>query len=885
MGSKTYTSASISNLNTKGKEFRYERLAMLEAACSTWQHPQYGLHLQKTQLGGQGVGFRNWVYWSREYKYSNYRESSLKKYDKTYNELIKFYEPQVSSSIELSEEQLNNFAQNTLKLPTGVEELSDGTVTVVGVQGEELKEVTITGRVKIVHRFMVINSYSGAYDSVNLGEAYIWKNYTKYLKDSKYIQRYVLSEGEKKAYNVIPGDNYSPEEEIASTYVNAGKHEDIWLQLGYEYEEPHTDENDEEVIELVFNSEENTYIPISTEIPKYKFYFAIWGYSYDLIELDALQYEITEDGYLKLDGAGNPIKKPEIPTPPDEEPKIEWKQLKTPFKFEYEDWEKTVKEEFDTSVVPTSIKGFGYIDSLENAAADPNIGSSINTDMQNLESYMVPMVCFKNDKTWIDDKYGDWWDINTKACKKLTKDSGYYATMFDELQKQISQGDVAYVYIIYGLPCNYAQTHYGNHYALQFFKQLTIPNWSKYKHGDTADVKGKGVHYRYGSNTFNCHFSFSVGNTHYRCGRGKCPAAKSDTVRPGDGKVTDFNGVTFWVQHQTDSWEMITISDYSSWFDWIKNGKGAGTGGADWFRPIWKKENVERQFSGCIIPLMWSVGKNIPFIDWTNLMQFCPNVAATAYKVVKTKWYQTGLFKIILNIIIIVVVVIISIFSAGTASGPAAVAGAAIAGAIGGSTVFWTAVVAVAMSIAVSVAVNAIITPLLKEVFGEVIGSVLGALVTMVVSMYCITGTFDTSAILKELCNPVTWLSMANAALNGMNEIIQKKMKGVQQSANAFRERAEEKHEEILEAESELGLRNTWALQRIYGAATGNALDNCEVGSPDNFLARTLYNWIDSMNNAIYTLENYPQLDIDNHTIPAISFGGSAGNNGLGQTV
>lgn len=885
MGTKTYTSASMSNLNTKGKEFRYERLAMLEGAVSTWQHVKYGEHLTKTQLGGQGVGFRNWIHWARDYKFSNYRESNLNKYDKTYNELIGFYEPQVSAAVDLSEEQINNFVKYTLGFPTGVEEFENTTLTVLGVQGNKVQEVTIACRAKIDHRAKVISTYSGAYDSVALGEALVWDNYPTYLKDSKFIHRYVLSEGEKKAYNIIPGDNYSPDEKSKTKLLNKNNHNDIWLQLGYEYEEPHTDENNEEILELIFNSEEDTYVAVSRQIPKYKFYFSLCGYSYDFVELDALQYEITVNGYLKLDLNGKPIKKRELPPIPGEIPKREWKQIKIPFKFEYEDWEKTVVETFDTPVNLPSVKGFGYIDDIQNAANNPYIGSSIDTDIQNVESFMVPMVCFRRDKSWIHKNYGDWWAINSKACKKLNKDSSYYSTLYDELTKQIKQGDVAYVYLIYGLPCNYTQTHYGAHYALQFFKQLTIPNWKKYKHGDVADVKGKGKAFRYGSNFANCHYYFSLGNTHYRCGRGMCPAPKLSYVRAGAGGVVDYGGVTFWVQHQTNSWEMITISGYYADFSWVKNGKGASPGGANWFLPIWKKEDVERQFSPCLLPLMWTVGKNIPFICWTDLMQFCPNVAATAYKVVKTKWYQSGIFKVILNIVIVVVVIVVSVISAGSVTGPIASAGAAIAGAIGGSAALWTTIIAVAVSAAVAVAVNAIITPVLKDIFGDVIGSVLGAFITVLACSYALSGSMSTTDILTELCNPSTWLKMANAALNGMNEVIQKKAGKLQQSANAFRDRAEDKQQEILEAEAELGLRNTWALNRIYGAATGNALDNCEVGDPDTFFARTLDNWLDSIGNAIYTLENWPQLDIDNHTVPAIAFGGNVSNNGLGQTV
>ena len=239
-------------------------------------------------------------------------------------------------------------------------------------------------------------------------------------------------------------------------------------------------------------------------------------------------------------------------------------------------------------------------------------------------------------------------------------------------------------------------------------------------------------------------------------------------------------------------------------------------------------------------------------------------------------------------IVIIVITIIVSIFSAGTMTGPAAAAGSAIAGAVGGSTTaFWTAVAAVAISTAVGIAVNAIITPMLKAVFGEVIGSILGAIVGMVAGMYAATGTLNMGMMADALMNPTTWINIANAAVNGMAELIANKIKKEQQAFNTFMSKAEEKQDEILDAWSALGgkTKNKWAIQRVYGAATGNALDNCVVETANQFTSRCIDNCINSWENSIYTLENYPELVIDNSTQPSVMFGGGSSNSSLGQTI
>lgn len=890
MGTKTYCSASMSNLNSGQPEYRWERLSILESSIVHWQHLMYGFKLQTNQLSAHGTAFRNWIYWARNYKFSNYKEPELKQYDQTFNEMINFYEPQVSAVVDLSEEQLDGFIENTLKLPSGTEEIEDDSITVMGqLPDGTFQEVTITGRAKIEHRCKVIDSYSGSYDSEKLGEAYVWQEYEQYLKDSDFIKRHILSDGEKKGYRIIPGDNLSQAgegDDDEPVHVE-GSWEDCWLQLGYEFEEPHTDEDtNEEVIEVVFNSEEDVYIPVKSSIPSYEYYFAIWGYTYDIVELDAKQFDITPEGYLKLNSAGEATKKPDpvLPDPPEgeepEEPEREWTQIKTKFEIEYEDWEKTVKEEFESPINYASVKGFGYIDSLQNAANNPDIGSSIDADIENVESLMPPIICLRHDKSWIGKDWRDnWWLKNTKACKKVTTDDKYYEDLFDNLKEQITQGDVAWVYLMYGLPCNYAQTHYGAHYALQFFKQLTIPNWSQYKHGDVADVRGKGRSFKYGSRNFNCHFYFSLGNTHYRCGKGMCPAPGWSDIRPGEAGVVDYGGVTFWVQHQTNSWEMITISGYYTEFSAIKNGVSSSPGGADWFLPIWKEVDIERQYSKCLIPFMWTIGKNIPYTDWANLYQFSQNVGATAYKVVKTKWYQSGLFKIILIVVVIVITVIVSYLCPPAGAAWAKGAGAALSTTIGvGSTAFWTAVVVVAASVAVSIVVNVLVTPLLQKAFGNTIGAILGAVISIAASFF-IGGGSSWGDLVDELMSPAAWLQMGNAYMTGKNQDLMELQAEAAKIARQRQITMQEAQDYLNSLKAQYGIKeqNKWKIEllRKYGATNPNVLDYTTVETGQQMNERCIEGRVNAIENSLLTLEQWPELKIQTQTVPTVLFGGN----------
>ena len=286
---------------------------------------------------------------------------------------------------------MQGFLENTLNLPSGSQTSENGSITVTGVMPDgSLKEVTIIGRYRVTYFNKTIDSYSGAYDSAPIGEAYVWQHYNQYLAESDYIKRYILNNGDITAYQVIPGDNLSEAGDSDDDYTHIdGNQDDCWLQLGYSFKEPHVDEDTNENVDVdVFNSEENIYIALQSLIPKYSMYFAIWGYIYNKIELDSNQYVLDSNGYLKLDSSGNPTKNELLPDIEGNLPEPQWTTLKAPFKISYEDWEKTVTETYETDINLASVQGFGYIQDLTTASNNPYLGSAINPDISN-PSYCV----------------------------------------------------------------------------------------------------------------------------------------------------------------------------------------------------------------------------------------------------------------------------------------------------------------------------------------------------------------------------------------------------------------------------------------------------------------------------------------------------------------
>ena len=320
----------------------------------------------------------------------------------------------------------------------------------------------------------------------------------------------------------------------------------------------------------------------------------------------------------------------------------------------------------------------------------------------------------------------------------------------------------------------------------------------------------------------------------------------------------------------------------------VKNGQGHGfDGGANWLKPMWDEEDgvqIQRQYSETIIPFMWQIGKNIPYTDWTNLYQYSANVGCSAYKVVETKWYESGLFAIIIVIIIIVITVIISYFCPPAGAAMSSQMGATIAATVGGSALFWTAVVTVAISVAVSIAVNAILTPVLKSVFGEEIGAILGAVVAIVVSVY-LNGGQGVQDVMNEFMKPSTWMQLGNAWLEGKKEAMQKEVQEAQQKYNTEMAKLQRESRKIAKQEAELGRPNEYFLAQIqgntYGATTKDPIANYTAENPENFFYRTYDGWVNFAENIIAAMEEMCPMFLQNMSAPAGIFGQNETNTAL----
>ncbi len=142
---------------------------------------------------------------------------------------------------------------------------------------------------------------------------------------------------------------------------------------------------------------------------------------------------------------------------------------------------------------------------------------------------------------------------------------------------------------------------------------------------------------------------------------------------------------------------------------------------------------ADTDISGFIVPLHYPTMKAMSIVDYTQIATADTHILFNSYTVTKKKWYQTGLFKIILIIVIIALIVIIA--PAGfTAAGGLLGGNAAIGAALGlsGTAALVAGVVANYLaSLIISQILSIVGSALLGEKWGAIFASIVGLVLSM----------------------------------------------------------------------------------------------------------------------------------------------------------
>lgn len=715
MSSKTYVSASISWLYGNTKEWRY---ALNTEAETVLGGGNLYDALIKRQKNNHKANYNNYISFAQNHQKWLQPDTETKDRwehfgNQTYTDWCRAHDwMHIKTFPNLTEEEIVDVVLQSSVIPQinsdWIDSPTPKTFTMLGkdLLGNEV-EVEIESAVRIKQTLKVKVCQSSAYDQMLTAECMLYNSNLPYWDKIR-----IGLACDAKVYEIVGGGQNDGGEdgEVASTEDQAV------IRIGYEYPEIHEVQPDPTSPDTIEKEENVFYVDEAYVLePKqydtgaksylYLSYFITTSYEMDSYEMDG--------EYLVLDALGLPIK-------------IEGSTMSAMFVIEHE------REGHDQTIVDKYIVDFD----IEEIEADYKIIPNTEIDNYGLKDLHSEPVDTKLYCPYaLALRYeGQWWDEYSylRGIEWL-----YYCTqknwsavgdILDNLRNTKDINETKFIFLSFGLPINLGQYGYVAHYIVQLVRIIMginsdiseeVSKTSKQLHLGNEAAK---INYVYGCDLFD---------VEYKSGKGKCPFFDVTEYTPtwyaGCGGLGKWD---WWYWQRTDdTWDACRF-----WLRCgvcVKNGCWQTWDCGEKSEEKRKKiiiakgeETYVRQYSNVFLPLIDVVWNSIPLNDAVDVLQYGANCIIENYKIVKKKWYQTGIFKILLVVISVVVTAVVSFFNP-----PAGIA-------IGS---FWSALTYAAISAVISVAINTIVAslaamllrPILTKVFGNFIGELLTQLTTM----------------------------------------------------------------------------------------------------------------------------------------------------------
>ena len=344
-----------------------------------------------------------------------------------------------------------------------------------------------------------------------------------------------------------------------------------------------------------------------------------------------------------------------------------------------------------------------------------------------------------------------------------------------------------------------------------------------------------------------------VGDVWFTFAGGQVINARSYTADEAENLQID-TVEAYWQKSATE-YEKLTIKGLTH-INHIYNGKTEVTTAA--------QALVDEDESGFIIPIHYETFKEMSLVDSTQMATQSMNLVFNCYQIVKKKWYQRGLFKVLLVVVIIVVSIYYPPAGALFGGGGGGLLGASAT--VGAALGFAGTAALIAGTIANMVAAM-ILTKLITYVSVELLGEKIGFIVAAIASFVALNvGTSlanggSLAGSWSAMMEPMNLMALTNSVGNAYSQIINADtmdlVKKSQEALNDYRDQS-------------LELQENYAQQFGYGSAYFDPMSLTETGqsffteTSETFLGRTLMTGSDiaQMGNDLIT--NFVELTLQN---------------------
>lgn len=265
----------------------------------------------------------------------------------------------------------------------------------------------------------------------------------------------------------------------------------------------------------------------------------------------------------------------------------------------------------------------------------------------------------------------------------------------------------------------------------------------------------------------------------------------------------------------------------------------------------------DEEESGFIVPLHVNMFRSMPLTQSTQMSQACGYMVLNCWHVTKKRWYQRGVFQVILVVAIVVVFVYTGYFSA---EGAGALGTNASVGAALGFTGTAAIVAGVIANAVAAIIVTQLVTAGATELFGDRWGNVIGMLASIFVLNMATNAAAGKGWALnyEQLMKPEGIMQITAAVGKGISHEIQMQaMKKFEETAAIIAD-YEEQSKRIAELYSQnigdgSGL-DLMAIQEISSQFDFNP------EAPTDFLTRTLMTGTDIVKMSHALIEQFPEI-------------------------